>query len=166
MGHSNRWTALLLALLLGVGAGACTRQEVTETSVPTTPVQPPVAAEALSSTQAVFHWLQLTCGLGDEPKLEARLKANRQIAEPILLRAYREGPSSEVMKEFTEAARSRYTTRKATLEAGEIGLERDDLAAAQEVDEEAFLARARADFESRYRSQAKLGLGLIGSPVE
>jgi len=166
MADSNRWTGLLLALLLGAAAGACERQEVTPRSVPTTPVQPPAAAEALAPTQVAFHWLQLTCGLGDGPKLAARLRANRAVVEPILLRAYREGPSAEVMKEFTASARRRYAARKATLEAGEIGLSREDLAAAREVGEEAFLARAREDFESRYRSQAKLGLDLIGSPVE
>lgn len=133
MADTNRWTGLLLALLLGAATGACQRQEVTPTSVPTTPVQPPAAAEALSPTQVAFHWLQLTCGLDDEPKLAARLRANGAAVEPILLRAYREGPSAEVMKEFTASARRRYAARQATLEAGEIGLSREDLAAAREV---------------------------------
>ena len=108
MADSNRWNGLLLALLLGAAAGACERREVTPTSVPTTPVQSPAVADALSSTQVAFQWLQLTCGLGDEPKLATRLRANRTAVEPILLRAYREGPSAEVMKEFTASARGRY----------------------------------------------------------
>ncbi len=166
MATTIKWTDISLALLIATFGTACDRQEITATSVPTTPVKAPTAATALLPTQTAQHWLQLTCSLGDYPRLEENLRAATVTVEPIFIQAYREGPSTEVIREFMAGARARFAQRRAILESGEdTGLSPDDLAAARAVNEKTFLAQSQQDFENRYRNQAKLGLAIIGKSI-
>lgn len=118
---------------------------------------------SLTASEAVERWLFENCAVGEEPVLEARLRALAVETEPLFIEALREGPDGERIEEVERALGRRYDRRVVLLQDAEaLGLSESDLEAARGTSREEFVARGREDFVSRYRSQAVSGLGVVG----
>jgi len=123
-----------------------------------------VAQQAVEPVHVlVATWLIKNCEVGEEKRLEIELKKGAEVARPLLLEAAAKGPDSKVLADFDRASGLRYQQRQTLLGKGEgLGLSKEDLEAARKITREGFVAREREDFDLRYRSQALLGLGIVG----
>ena len=152
---------LAVVFLLAVSAAGCqgtaTARESDTARTSTSQV------ERMTAPQLAQLWLRSRCGLGENRKLEAALSKLKTKAEPIFLAAYESGPPADRLKKADAAARVRFAARKVELEKGEnLGLSKEDLAAARAETKKNFVGRARTNVVSAHRSQALLGLGIVG----
>jgi hypothetical protein len=103
-------------------------------------------------------WLLRTCDLGSDEAL-ARMRAEEDEVDKVLLAAFREGPPAAILEEVAEAARERFALRRRALAAPEaVGLARSDLSRARRVTEREYVERALHSLRLGYRTQALRGL--------
>ena len=124
------------------------------------------SAQELSEAVRVIatRWLATDCGLGGSVEDELRRAASPAL-EAFFFRALDKGPDSVQMTELEQAAARRYEQRQEALKRPEgLGLSREQLAQAQTISRDSFIAQEKQDFLVRYQSQAVAGLGIIGGP--
>lgn len=115
-------------------------------------------AQSLAKT-----WLLKNCDVGEEGQIENKLKKWGTQLEPAFLEAVDKGPDSTLLSELQQVLSQRFEQRQKLLKTGEgLGLSKEDLGAAQNVTLEQFITQEREDFILRYKSQALLGLGIVG----
>lgn len=113
---------------------------------------------------AVERWLLGNCSVEEADSLEKQLRAFDTQLEPAFLEAFEKGPNTSLISEVEQAAAKRFDQRQALLKSGSVaGLSKEDIDAARSVSREQFIAQAKQDFVTRYKSQALLGLGIVGS---
>jgi hypothetical protein len=124
-----------------------------------------VASAQLSNEQVRAigeRWLSGDCGLGSSLREELRNAATPAL-EAFFLAAVQNGPPSSEMLALEQAAAKRFEQRQQTLKRPEgLGLSREEVAEAQGVTREDFIAQEKRDFVSRYQSAAVSGLGIVG----
>jgi len=120
--------------------------------------QPPVDQSALVQT-----WLLKNCGLRDKVVLESEIiRIGRQL-EPTFLEALKNGPDTDLLSEFDRMAAMNFEQRQKLLSNGaDTGLSPQDIEAARDVSFEQYRSKEKEDFILRYKSQAIIGLGLVG----
>lgn len=156
---SLRSTLLSMAAAALV-AGCQTAQDVS------TPESPPVSVQLaeLGAPDLAQTWLLNNCGIDDLSVLVAELRDRAAELEPLFLDAVRAGPPDDLTRSVADAAQRRFSAGLRELAEGEsFGLSDDDRAALKTRDPEAYVERVRANFDIAYRSQAVLGLGIVGS---
>lgn len=145
---------ILIALLLQTPAGA---------QVPQT--RPALAALNPDGRAALQAWLQRDCTVGASPSEVARLRALPGPATTAaLLEAHRLGPTPELERTFTAAFDAAFQARSDTLaREGAKLFGAADAARLGGVDRNAYVARRLAQARLNYRTNAVLGLGVIGA---
>ena len=113
--------------------------------------------------QLAEHWLQLNCGIDDEPLVVRAIKLRSKELAPVFRRSLETGPSAKTIDEVEQAAAQRAERRQAVLEdAPEMtGLSPEDLKRAQARNRDAYVQRSRNNFIVAYRGQALSGLHLV-----
>jgi len=108
-----------------------------------------------------LQWLRGECGVGEAPEAKL-LQVGSALVDPFL-EALEKGPARDDIAEVEASAARRFEARQETLKRGEgLGLSAADLEAARRVTRDEYVARARRDFDSRYRSQAISGIAIVG----
>jgi hypothetical protein len=108
------------------------------------------------------RWLFGTCELGSPLRDELR-KAASPALETFFLEAAQNGPPAGDIAALERAAGQRYAQRQQTFKRPDgLGLTAEDLAEAQHVTREDFIAQERRDFVLRYQSAAVSALGIVG----
>ena len=117
----------------------------------------------MTSTQLAEHWLQLNCGIDDEPLVVRAIKQRSEELAPVFRSSLQTGPSAESIAEVEREAAQRFERRQAVLEeASEVtGLSPEDLEGVREQKVDAYVQRSRDDFIVAYRGQALMGLQLV-----
>jgi hypothetical protein len=112
---------------------------------------------------AVTLWLESNCGVGGEAVSDATLRALGDEATDRFIAAFR-SPDRRTASAVARDAAERHAERSARARQGaRFALDAASLAAMRGIDEATYVARAVADFESRYRMAALRGLGVVGS---
>ena len=120
--------------------------------------QPSVEQSALVQT-----WLLKNCGLTDKVVLETEIIRIGSQLEPAFLEALKNGPDSDLLSEFERMAAINFEQRQKLLSNGaDLGLSPQDIEAARDVTPEQYMSKEKDDFITRYKSQAIVGLGLVG----
>jgi hypothetical protein len=110
-----------------------------------------------------LQWLRGTCGVGEAA--EAKLVQTGAALVDHFLEGLEKGPAPQEVAEVERAAERQFAKRQEALRRGEgLGLSASDLEAARRVTRDEYVARARRDFDSRYRSQAISGLAIVDGP--
>jgi len=163
MNRTNNWTWATLVVAFMFASVACGPKRGAATVSPNTGPQPPRARAVTTKPSLIaLHWLWLDCGQGDEKELRLQVGRAAKALEPVFVAAYRDGPPADEVEQIQGALRVRFSARKATITTG-VGLSKGDLERALRLDQKEFVARGVADATASYRSQALLGLGLVGS---
>lgn len=120
-----------------------------------------IPQEALTFAQ---NWLLGNCDTGDGQAVARELTKWAPLLEPIFLHALEQGPDSKLLSEVERAAGERYKTRFQLIESGEtFGLSEENLKRAGSISQQQFIENAKHDFVVRYKSQALIALGIIGT---
>lgn len=156
-------TTPTLLYAAAVLCAACGPKRGTATVTPTTgPQAPKVIAPSMTPASIAARWLWYDCSVGDGQQLPTQVVRAAASIESLFMAAYRDGPADKDLAEVEGALRARFAARNATL-ASDIGLGKEELDRARKTTEKAFVVRGLADAVAGYRSQALLGLGLVGS---
>lgn len=110
-------------------------------------------------------WLENNCAVGEESPLTVRLKQIAKEVEPILIRAWKEGPPAGRVAEVRKDAERQFAVLQKAIRSGEtFGLTPEDLELAREQRSEKFTEEAVGNYVVRYRSQALVGMGITAGP--
>jgi len=113
----------------------------------------------------VQQWLLNACGVVESPGELVDLTALGPRVADELLGVFETGPNSDLIAEVEETANEWYARRRTLLERGTgLGLSEAQLELARKVNQEQYVAQARADFVHRYRAEALRGLAAVGGP--
>ncbi len=111
----------------------------------------------------VQTWLNSNCGAGDS-KLAARIERLGARLEPVLLEAYRLGPTDTEVKKLGDALPLRYAERRRTLkESGERLFGKEETERLLRMTEREYSEREMKLYTERFKGQALNGLGLVGT---
>jgi len=160
--HETSRIWLPLALALAACRGTANGDAAPSASA--APPAPPAQQAELSLGELARTWLTNDCATGDDhAQLVAQILQYAAELEPLFLVALDEGPPEALASEVDAAAQARFRAARQELERGEtFGLGDEELALAKGRSLEQFAARVRAGFDLGYRSQAILGLALVG----
>jgi len=126
----------------------------------------PVRLEALpqASRDVLSAWLQRDCSVGAEAGELARMRALPAGAQDALVEAYTQGPPPELDRTYQAAFVEAFDARSATIaREGARLFAADDVARLQTVDRDAYVNRRLEGARLNYRTNAVLGLGVIGA---
>ncbi len=108
-------------------------------------------------------WLLSDCGV-DNPLAITVREAGVALTE-VFLEALDKGPAADLVGEVERSAARGFEQRQVALKEGTgLGLSPEDLEIARRTTRDEYIARAKQNFDRRYRSQAVAGLGIVGGP--
>lgn len=118
----------------------------------------------MSPNELAQYWLTNDCGVTDDgPAINQFLVAQVEAVEPLLIRAYQDGPGVDQIRQLEEQARMNFSVIQKALESGnDYGLSKEDLELARQQTVDEYVKAEREKFILGYRSQALLGLAAGG----
>jgi hypothetical protein len=107
-------------------------------------------------------WLLKACDLHEQDQLSPVLRKFKSEFEEFFLNALENGPPPQLLADVETTASKTFDLRQQALKTGKgLGLSEADLQAARAITREQYLARARNDFVTSYKSRAVGGLGVV-----
>lgn len=128
--------------------------------------EPPVQLEALpqASRDVLDAWLQRDCEVGAPEEELTRLRALSSVAQGVFLEAYEQGPPPELERRYQAAFSTAFDARNVALaREGARLFGAEDAASLQNVDRETYMRRRLEAARINYRTNAVLGLGVVGA---
>jgi hypothetical protein len=122
--------------------------------------------EALPEASRVIieTWLQRDCNVGASEEELKSLRSVSGIAQGVLIEAYEQGPPPEVERQYEAAFSAAYDARSNALaREGEQLFGAEDAANLKNVDRESYMRRRLEAARINYRTNAVLGLGVVGA---
>lgn len=128
--------------------------------------QEPVQLEALpqASRSVLDAWLQRDCYVGAPEAELTRLRALSSVAPGVLVEAYEQGPPPELERRYEAAFSAAFDARNNALaREGARLFGAEDAAQLKNIDRETYLRRRLEAARVNYRTNAVLGLGVVGA---
>jgi len=116
----------------------------------------------------VDEWLHTDCGLGDNARLENRIRSRGMVLARLFLEAIQKGPSAEKLVETERVAGARFEQRGAMMNREQRKITSNDevATAARAETRDEYVAREKRNVSQRFRAQGVSGLALIGARTE
>lgn len=117
-----------------------------------------------ASRAVIETWLQRDCNVGASEEDLKSLRSLSGIAQGVLVEAYQQGPPPEVERQYEAAFSAAYDARSNALaREGEQLFGAKNAADLKNVDRERYMRRRLEAARINYRTNAVLGLGVIGA---